>query len=189
VEVPSSRNCNEIIISNGGGGVVEVGSELSRCPRVLDENRYDLARRPIGPFSRTNEAAVLDTLAQVARATLARYPTTYDEDVAELYRTAVPLPPFSNRRNLLVLLIGEKSVSIFCEKLAKDASVWLRSVDAPDVTLASVKAAAALGEMMGAGRACYERDLARYCRAVIIPLLEAQVAAITTGHVVAASVI
>ena len=119
---------------------------------------------------------MLTALGDLARATLARYPTTLAEDLAELGGPSAPVA-FSNRRNVLVLLAGEKAAALDCERLATDAAVWLLATDVV-AALASARAAASLGEIAGAGRACYEADLARYLRAVVVPLLEAHVLAI-----------
>lgn len=152
---------------------VEPGSELARCPRVLDEDRYDLSRRPIPPLSRANEFAVLKALSALAHAALARYPTTLESDRAALNASGVDaLPPFSNRRNALVLVIGEKEAAMFCIKLAADAAGMLAAADAVSA-LETARMTAIAGEAtgMGQGKACYGRDLARYLRAVVIPLL------------------
>ena len=165
--------------AKGEGGAppaVDVGSELARCPRVLDEDRVDLSKRPIAPLSRANEAAVLGALAGHARAALARYPTTLEADVAELAGAGAGgnIARGSNRYNALVLLVGEKKTAKWLERLERDVRPLLVATDA---VLARAQVARLLAEAEDKQTvASEERDIARYVKTVVGPLLEAELA-------------
>ena len=155
---------------------MDVGSELARCPRVLDEDRVDLSKRPIAPLSRANEAAVLGALAGHARAALARYPTTLEADVAELAGAGAGgnIARGSNRYNALVLLVGEKKTAKWLERLERDVRPLLVATDA---VLARAQVARLLAEAEDKQTvASEERDIARYVKTVVGPLLEAELA-------------
>ncbi len=149
---------------------VEALSELARCPRVLDEDRLDLSRRPIAPLSRRNEAAVVAELGRLAAAALDGYPTAAAADAAELARAA----PGSNRANALTLLLGEKATAAWLVALAREAGPLLAE---PEPALARARLAAALARADAAGtvRTSAARDLGRYLRAVVVPLVEADI--------------
>jgi hypothetical protein len=65
------------------------------------------ASMPVRPLCVRNECAALDYLAMLMGAQLKGYPTTMVEDDALL----PTLEPFSNRRNCVIVVRGEKEVS------------------------------------------------------------------------------
>ena len=79
----------------------------------MDTHRsaYSLSSNPIRPISRRNEIAALAAFAGVARRQLQRYPTTYEEDKDVL--ASGKIRPFSNRRNALIVILGEKEILHF----------------------------------------------------------------------------
>jgi len=158
---------------------VAPSSDLARCPRAMDEERLDLSRRPIAPLSRANEAAALDALGALARGALAAHAApgaSADDDAAALAAER----PFSNRRNALVLLAGERAVARALARIAREGAALLRAPDAARAA-ADARAAAAAGDAAGAGRACEDRDVARYLRLVVVPLLDADAARAAAG--------
>ena len=141
----------------------------------------DLGTRPIPPLSCANECAVLGALAALCGSALRRYPRSLAEDLAELRAVdsatgALRCAPFSNRRNALVLLAGEKAIAEHYVALAEAAGPLLRAREAR-AGLARAGELVAAGEGAGAGRAASrERDTARYVKAVVLPLLQRRAA-------------
>jgi hypothetical protein len=164
---------------------VDVRSELAQCPGLAPEaEAVDAGTRPIPPLSCANEAVVLGVLARHAREMLSRYPRPLAEDLTELASGASA--PFSNRRNALLLVSGEKAVCQFYIDLQARAAPLLRATDAS----AALEEAEALCEgASGAGVAAHAaegppppplcRDSARYYHAVVVPLLRRRAAAVT----------
>lgn len=82
------------------------GADTQALPFVGADT--ELGRKRIEPISCTNEAAALRALASMCEAQLGRYPTTLFEDLARLHSGR--LRRFTNARNCVVLLRGEKDV-------------------------------------------------------------------------------
>ena len=80
-------------------------------------NAYSLSANPIRPICARNEIAALANIAAVARTQLSRYPTSWEEDIALL--TSDTLTPFSNRKNALIVIMGEKEILRFWIKLSE----------------------------------------------------------------------
>jgi hypothetical protein len=176
----------------GGGGPprVDVRSDLAQCPGALapEAEAVDAGTRPIPPLSCANEAAVLAALARQAGDLLRRYPRTLAEDLAELATGCAA--PFSNRRNALLLVAGEKTVCEFFVGLHKRLAPLLEARD-PAVALADAEALCAGGG--GGGEVALEtgggdapapplcRDAARYALAAVVPLLRRRAAAAVRG--------
>jgi hypothetical protein len=167
---------------------VEAGSDLAHCPAALGEEQVDLGVRPIPPLSCANEHAVLRTLAGLARAQLRCYPRPLEEDLAELRAVSAenPLlpacPHYSNRRNALVLLAGEKAIAHYFIHLAAVAQPLLsdssarRGVRGAEALCAEWEAARAGGGGGGLQGASRDRDVTRYLRSVVVPLLQRRAA-------------
>ena len=86
-------------------------------PDSITGTDAELGRDPVEPLSCENEAAVLRDIADTCVAQLALYPTTLQEDYARL-EDAESLPPFSNARNAVIHVRGEKEVLHFYMDLA-----------------------------------------------------------------------
>jgi hypothetical protein len=163
--------------------------ELLHLPR-MDED-FDLARRPVPPLSCANEAAALRQLRQLCEAQLAGYPTTLAQDRAALASGRHAYG--SNRRNVLVLLVGEKEVLAHFVRLAElalplldagaaaGAGAGAGAAGAPPQTLqqqvaAALSAALALKSRLalaGAGAPSgSDANAAKYVAAVVLPLLQ-----------------
>jgi protein-histidine N-methyltransferase len=80
-------------------------------------NAYSLSANPIRPICARNEIAALANIAAAARTQLGDYPTTWDEDMALLNSNT--LTPFSNRKNALIVVMGEKEILRFFIKLSE----------------------------------------------------------------------
>jgi len=85
---------------------------------VMDRN-YDLEETPIEPLSISTEIEVLKMMKRLCEEQLAQYPTTLEEDNARLATNE--LVPFSNERNALILVQGEKEVCHHWIKLVEAA--------------------------------------------------------------------
>jgi len=147
------------------------GSELLQLPR-MDED-FDLAKRPVAPLSCANEAAALRHLARLCAAALARYPTSLEQDRAEL--ASGRLAYGSNQRNALVLLRGEKEVLQHFVRLAELALPLLDPPAARAHVQALVAAQELRARLQAAGAAAAsgsEANAARYVAAVVLPLLQ-----------------
>ena len=172
---------------------MQAGSDLAHCPAALNEEQVDLGTRPIPPLSCANECAVLAALAALCGAQLRRYASSLGEDLAELAAvhpaTGLPLaPPFSNRRNALVLLAGEKCTAHFYEHLAEVAVPLLREGDARSGLRGAEALVASCGAgLEGYGRASRDRDTARYVKGVVLPLLQRRAALEAAAAVAAAA--
>ena len=155
---------------------VDVRSDLAQCPSgaLLDGEEEDVlvdsGHRPIPPLSCANEGAVLAALARHAAEQLRRYPRSRAADEAELAAGAAA--PFSNRRNALLLLSGEKAVCEFYVGLARALGPLLASPNARE--------AAEAAEALCAAGGALDRDAARYCRGAVLPLLRRR-AGVTPG--------
>ena len=99
--------------------------EFRYCARMSHE--ADLTRRAIGAVSPAAEARALNLIADTMRATLAQYPTTIEQDIAELASGSAPFG--SNRRNALILLRSEKEVAGYYVALAEAAVPLLTTVE------------------------------------------------------------
>jgi hypothetical protein len=82
--------------------------EMTRLPAYASQRHFDWTRRRIDPISAENELRVLKNLSALCREQLLRYPTTLEEDIAELASGKWSFG--SNKRNALVLLRGEKEI-------------------------------------------------------------------------------
>eukprot|EP00949_MAST-11_sp_MAST-11-sp1_P001255 g1255.t1 len=80
---------------------------------IMETHRsaYSLSSNPIRPISARNEIAALAAMASTARRLLQRYPTTYEQDKETL--ASGQIRPFSNRRNALIVILGEKEILHF----------------------------------------------------------------------------
>lgn len=72
-----------------------------------------------------NELKALSYLIKICDELLRKYPTTYEQDVERLARGNVAL--FSNERNALIQVKGEKEVLIFFKDLAATAINLMKS--------------------------------------------------------------
>ena len=164
----------------------------------MDED-FDLARRPVLPLSCANEAAALRHLSALCSAQLARYPTSLEADRAALAAGATPsgeaLAYGSNRRNVLVLLRGEKEVLSHYVALAALAVPLLEAAAAAGGAGAGAGAGAAPGgahtahvQLLASAQEARARlaasgaapgqasgsdaQAARYLGAVVLPLMQ-----------------
>jgi ribosomal protein S18 acetylase RimI-like enzyme len=128
--------------------------ELTLLPRIGPD--YDFVRRPIQPLSVANELSVLRHLAALAREQLAAYPTSLEQDAAELASGRWGYG--SNRRNALVLLHGEKAVCAYYVRLSDTAQ---RIAAAPAEGL----------EALIAAEYASVSDEDKYVRSTLLPLL------------------
>lgn len=80
-------------------------------------NAYSLSANPIRPICARNEIAALANIASVARTQLSSYPTTWEEDMGLL--NSDTLTPFSNRKNALIVIMGEKEILRFWIQLSE----------------------------------------------------------------------
>lgn len=145
--------------------------ELTLLPRIGPD--YDFVRRPIQPLSVANELSVLRHLAALAREQLAAYPTSLEQDAAELASGRWGYG--SNRRNALVLLHGEKAVCAYYVRLSDTAS---RIAAAPAGDL----------EALIAAEHASVSDEDKYVRGTLLPLLRRhrrslQASAAVSSHV------
>lgn len=136
--------------------------ELAAIPKLEDD--HDLIRRPIRPLSASNEAAVLSHLARACEAQLDAYPTTLGEDVEEI--ASGKYPYYSNRRNALILLRGEKEICAYFIKLCKEALPYLTG---PFSKLSHLDARSRVMRLYGTAS-----DLDKYMRNVVLALLKRQ---------------
>lgn len=74
-----------------------------------------------------NEIRAMQALVRLCEDYLRKYPTTFEEDVQRLTHGNVPL--FSNERNALIQVKGEKEVLLFFKDFASTALIGLRSRD------------------------------------------------------------
>jgi len=163
----------------------------------MDED-FDLARRPVLPLSCANEAAALRHLAALCSAQLARYSTSLEADRAALAAGVTPsgeaLAYGSNRRNVLVLLRGEKEVLAHYVALAALAVPLLEAAAAGGAGAAAGGPAAAPGahtahvQLLASAQEARARlaangaapgqasgsdaQAARYLGAVVLPLMQ-----------------
>jgi protein-histidine N-methyltransferase len=70
--------------------------------------QYPIHEHPVEPVCPRNELAALALLARECRYRLTQYPTTLEEDLDMLKNGGIP--PFSNRRNALIVVKSEKQV-------------------------------------------------------------------------------
>ena len=84
---------------------------------MLHRNAYSLSANPIRPICARNEIAALANIASVARTQLSSYPTTWEEDMGLL--NSDTLTPFSNRKNALIVIMGEKEILRFWIQLSE----------------------------------------------------------------------
>jgi len=154
---------------------VDVRSDLARCSgealAAEAECAVDAGARPIQPLSAANEAAVLGALSRHAAELLRRYPRGAAEDAAEL--ASGRAAPFSNRRNALLLVAGEKAVCQFFVDLHAHLAPLLEAGE-PRAALAEAEA---LCEGAAGAPPLLGRDAARYCHAAVLPLLRRRAAA------------
>lgn len=129
--------------------------ELMVLPQIGDD--YDLGDNPIKPISCENEIQVLEHMARLMREQYERYPTTIEEDQATL--DSGEFEPFSNHRNVIVVLRGEKEVCLHYMKLAEVCIPMLRQ-EWKDVKKAIQK------KWSGRG------DIEAYIKAVVQPLVK-----------------
>merc|ERR1712151_487953 len=71
----------------------------------------------IGTISKRNTAKAFQLLADAMKKKLKMYATTYEQDLQRLGNGS--LRPFSNQRNALVVICGEKEICHFYVQLAK----------------------------------------------------------------------
>jgi len=147
--------------------------ELLHLPRM--EEDFDLARRPILPLSCANEAAVLSHLRILCEKQLRAYPTSMEEDL-ELLKSG-RLPYGSNRRNALVLILGEKRVCSHYISLSKYAVPILEDSEKRSQELLSF--AVALQKKLSQ-ESTFPSDsnanISKYIQSVVIPLLQKKAA-------------
>ncbi len=78
-------------------------------------------------ISLKNELRMLQSLVRICDEHLSKYPTTFEQDVQRLAHGNVPL--FSNERNALIQVKGEKEVLLFFRDLAATAAIGLKLRD------------------------------------------------------------
>jgi hypothetical protein len=144
--------------------------ELLHLPRM--EEDFDLARRPILPLSCSNECAVLSHLRLLCEKQLRAYPSSIEED-EELLKSG-RLSYGSNRRNALVLILGEKRVCSHYISLSKYiVPIFEDSEKKPTQELLSI--ALSLYERLSK-ESEYPSDsksnTSKYIQSVVIPLLQ-----------------
>lgn len=104
--------------------------EMTYLPAYASQLDFDWTRRRIEPISIDNELRVLGHLAALCQEQLGRYPTTLEQDVAEIESNVWAFG--SNKRNALILLRGEKEVCHFYVRLRDEASALVAAMnDAP----------------------------------------------------------
>ena len=95
--------------------VCAAGYDVARLPSHISRDDFDWVGEGIQPLSEGCEMAVLRRLAYLCSQQLGRYPTTLAQDRAQLVEAdgdaAVLLS--ANKRNALILLIGEKEICEF----------------------------------------------------------------------------
>ena len=108
--------------------------EMAFLPAYASQRDFDWTRRRIEPISIDNEVRVLDHLSTLCTEQLGRYPTTLEHDAAELAAGAWPL--WSNKRNAVVVLRGEKEVCRFYVRLRDAASAVVAELSDASVSFA-----------------------------------------------------
>lgn len=138
--------------------------EVMLLPVLGDD--YDLGKKPIKPISWVNEVLVLEELARLMVAQLARYPSTLEEDIAVLEAGTYPFQ--SNRRNAIVIIKGEKEVCHHYIALAETA-VRLFHMDYSEAKKVIAKSHKT------------RSDINDYIAAVVVPLLKLKATTRTSG--------
>ena len=100
---------NRLLVANE-----EELKEIQRTHR----SAYSLTSNPIHPISPRNEIATLLSMAEVARKQLAKYPTSYADDLEML--ASDKLTPFSNRRHAYIVIASEKEILTWFVSLAEE---------------------------------------------------------------------
>lgn len=138
---------------------VAQGDDVSRLPYIGKD--AVLGQKPIPPLSLDNECRTLQALCAVCEDQLAGYERPAEHDLAELCSGTCQRG--SNRRNALVLLLGEKSVARHFIRLAQVAVPLLAA--SPD-------------ELAGVARSPVTEDseINAYVRTVVRPLVSAAAA-------------
>lgn len=131
----------QILVSNGG-------SSLYRSLRDAQTG-----------ISVKNEIRALRLLVQTCDNLLAAYPTSFDEDCDRLLHAGVPL--FSNERNALIQVKGEKEVLLFYKDFATAALALLGSKEVED-----------FDRILNEVRLSKHSMLFHYCRTTISRLLQ-----------------
>jgi tetratricopeptide (TPR) repeat protein len=141
-------------------------SELALLPRGIHYDT-DFLRASIRPISLESEMGVLRHLAHLCEEQLKRYPTTLEQDIAELESNRHPYG--SDHRNILVLLKGEKEVCRHYINLYQTAAhiVQQSNTMTPQALLHELSLRYAVGSTVDD-----HDDINRYVRNVLYPLIK-----------------
>ena len=147
--------------------------ELLHLPRM--EEDFDLARRPILPLSCANEASVLSHLRLLCEKLLLSYPNSMEEDMDHL--KSGRLPYGSNRRNALVLILGEKKVCSHYISLSKLVVPILEDSEKRAQELLP-KAMALQAKLSSEAEfpSDSKSNISKYIQSVVVPLLQKKAA-------------
>lgn len=97
--------------------------QASRLHTSRPKKHLRLREMPIGALGSSTEQAVQRHLATACHQLLTRYPTTLQQDLQRLSSNDRDLPPFSDRRNALLAVAGEKKTcQYFIDSAAAAAS-------------------------------------------------------------------
>jgi hypothetical protein len=97
--------------------------------------QFDITRELKSPISLDNEEKVLRHLGRICMTQLKAYDTTYEEDKALLASPDGP-KPFSNKRNALIYMTGEKEICHFYIDLMMECVKYIRMLKTRDVETA-----------------------------------------------------
>eukprot|EP00949_MAST-11_sp_MAST-11-sp1_P002718 g2718.t1 len=103
----------------------ELVRHAQRCDTVQNDSNFDIAREMKEPVSTSNELRALRMLAWLMKRQLERYETSYEADLALMNSRAQP-PRFTNRRNALIYILGEKEICRFYIKLCQECTQYLQ---------------------------------------------------------------
>lgn len=113
-------------------------------------------------ISLKNELRMLQSLVRLIDEHLRQYPTTFEEDVHRLQHGNVPL--FSNERNALIQVKGEKEVLLFFRDFANTGAIGLKLRDLSE-----------FDEFLNQVRVSKHTLIFQYCRGTVGRLLHEEI--------------
>merc|ERR1711871_89165 len=99
----------------------EIAPFFARC----QSGEFDITKELTAPISLDNEEKVLKSFGRICMAQLKKYDTTWEEDKARLAADDGP-QPFTNERNALIYMSGEKEICHFYIDLMMECVKYIR---------------------------------------------------------------
>jgi hypothetical protein len=147
----------------------------------FQSGQWDITRELKTPISLNNEEKVLRHLGRICMNQLKGYSTTYEEDKLLLANPDGP-KPFTNERNALIYMAGEKEICHFYIDLMMEGVKYIRMLKTRDVNTARELQGMLRGKYAEHDQHANYSGSCEYVSHVIVTLLKKTFRMVNTGE-------